>query len=257
MSKPKIIILAGGGHSTNMVYHSLARDFDIEGIIIERPGQKSRMIKRRAKRLGWPKVIGQLFFMLFVKVLNIESKNRIRQITLSNHLDGNPPPEEKTHRVPTVNDEQTIQLLNNFSSKLVVVNGTRIISKKVLNTVDKTFINTHAGITPIYRGVHGGYWALANGDSDNCGVTVHLIDPGIDTGDIIYQENIEVTPKDNFVTYPLLQLVAGIPILKKAISDFHAGELKVIEPRPQSPSKLYYHPTLIEYLKNRMFNNIR
>src|SRR5438093_9923670 len=48
----------------------------------------------------------------------------------------------------------------------VVVNGTRIISEAVLTASDAVFINMHAGITPKYRGVHGGYWALYNGDGE-------------------------------------------------------------------------------------------
>ena len=40
----------------------------------------------------------------------------------------------------------------------------------------------HAGITPQYRGVHGGYWAVVNNDPEHCGVTIHFVDKGIDTG---------------------------------------------------------------------------
>jgi methionyl-tRNA formyltransferase len=43
----------------------------------------------------------------------------------------------------------------------------------------------HAGITPRYRGTHGGYWVLLNNDPGHCGVTIHLVDPGIDTGSIV------------------------------------------------------------------------
>ena len=43
-------------------------------------------------------------------------------------------------------------------------------------------INMHAGITLRYRGVHGGYWALAEQHPEWVGTTVHLVDPGIDTG---------------------------------------------------------------------------
>ena len=46
----------------------------------------------------------------------------------------------------------------------MVVNGTRILSRRMLESIDAVFLNMHVGITPKYRGVHGGYWALANGD---------------------------------------------------------------------------------------------
>ena len=52
----------------------------------------------------------------------------------------------------------------------------------LLEAVPAVFLNTLAGITPSYRGVHGAYWALVQRQPDACGVTVHLVDAGIDTG---------------------------------------------------------------------------
>lgn len=71
-----------------------------------------------------------------------------------------------------------VDLLQKLNPKEVVINGTRIISGNVLSCVPVYFINIHAGITPLFRGVHGGYRALYERDVGNCGVTVHLIDQG-------------------------------------------------------------------------------
>jgi methionyl-tRNA formyltransferase len=121
----------------------------------------------------------------------------------------------------------------------------------VLDAVNCKFINIHAGITPKYRGVHGAYWALLSDDPEKCGVTVHLVDPGIDTGSIIAQKTITVTRKDNFVTYPLLQLAAGIPMLQAAVADCLGGDLDL---KPASgSSRLWYHPTMGQYLYHRLF----
>ena len=81
------------------------------------------------------------------------------------------------------------------------------------------FINYHAGITPKYRGVHGGYWAKAEGDPGNFGITVHLIDKGIDTGEVLYQARLASTAEDNYSTFPYLQLVAALPLLERAADD--------------------------------------
>ena len=97
---------------------------------------------------------------------------------------------DKVTEVPSVNSDLTIAELKRLSPAVVVVNGTRIIQEKVLGCVDAVFLNTHAGITPMYRGVHGGYWALASGDASNCGVTIHKVDKGIDTGSIVAQATI-------------------------------------------------------------------
>ena len=129
------------------------------------------------------------------------------------------------------------------------------ISKKTLNCINATFINTHAGITPNYRGVHGAYWALANNDIDNCGVTVHLVDTGIDTGGILYQENIKITKQDNFTTYTYLQIAEGIKLMKKALNDIIKNNISIV--KKQSDSKLWSHPTIWKYLITRITKGIK
>jgi methionyl-tRNA formyltransferase len=128
----------------------------------------------------------------------------------------------------------------------VLVVGTRIISPTVLSSVGAPFINYHDGITPKYRGIHGGYWANAQGDLAKLGVTVHLVDPGIDTGDVLYQARLEPPAKDNYATFPYLQLVAALPLLQRAAQDAIAGSLA--PQKADLPSLLWSHPTLWDYV---------
>src|ERR1019366_6083028 len=173
-----------------------------------------------------------------------------------NHLDTSDIPKNCVIDVPSVNSETTIATLQRLSPRVVIVNGTRIIQEKVLNCIDTIFINTHVGITPLYRGVHGGYWALASGDPGNRGVTVHKVDKGIDTGSIIAQACITPTTKDTFVTYPFLQTASAIPLLIQAVSDALAGNLAELPP-PPGRSQLWTHPTAYQYLKKRIMVGVR
>ncbi|QDA59333.1 formyl transferase [Hymenobacter jejuensis] len=250
-SGKRIVILAGPGESTDILFHALDREFGVHRIIVETPVSQKQLLKRRLEKLGWPTVAGQVLFKLLIaKQLEGSSKRRLQAIKQQQQLDSRPLPEDRVVRVSSVNAPECIEQLQQLQPDVIVVNGTRIISKKVLNSVPCKFINTHAGITPLYRGVHGGYWALANNDRAHCGVSVHLVDPGIDTGAIIAQALIDPTPEDNFVTYPLLQLAAGLPLLKQAIRDALQGTL-MLKPAPEGQSRLWSHPTLQEYLHNR------
>jgi folate-dependent phosphoribosylglycinamide formyltransferase PurN len=252
----KIVILAGPGESTDILFHALNAEFSIHRIIVETPVSQQQLLKRRAQKLGYATVVGQILFKLLVAVpLTRSSQTRLQNIKKYEQLDDRPLPENRVIRVPSINSSECIAQLQEIQPDVIVVNGTRIIAKKVLTSVSCQFINTHAGITPLYRGVHGGYWALANNDPQHCGVSVHLVDPGIDTGDIIAQALIHPTLEDNFVTYPLLQLAAGLPLLKQAIRNALFGEIK-LQPAPTGISKLWSHPTLAEYVKNRYRNGV-
>ena len=46
----------------------------------------------------------------------------------------------------------------------VIVNGTSLLSRESIDTINRRVINIHVGITPEYRGAHGGFWALYNGE---------------------------------------------------------------------------------------------
>ncbi|MBK6384551.1 MAG: formyl transferase [Chitinophagaceae bacterium] len=200
------------------------------------------LAKRRMKKLGFFRVTGQIMFsMIVVPVIRLFSKARVRQLMTQYKFDEAPIPVEKKIHFSSVNDAECIELLKKIEPDVVIVNGTRIISKKVLESTKAVFINMHTGITPKYRGVHGGYWAVANNDIANCGVTVHLVDKGIDTGGILYQAGIQVTRKDNYFTYPFLQFGEGIPLMHKAVEDILHDKVTVVQSRT-TESALWYHP---------------
>lgn len=257
MDNKKIVMLAGKGSSTNILYNALKDEFAISTVILEEPIKKTEFLKKRIKKLGLGTVLGQILFQfIIVKALNLTSSKRKKEILEAYHLDDSAIPEGKIIHVNSVNDDDCLRRLQNEQPGIVIVNGTRIISKKILNSVQTAFINMHVGITPKYRGVHGGYWALANNDIENLGVTIHLVDNGIDTGSILYQKNIAPGKADNFVTYPLLQLAEGIPLMKKALQDIANNSLSFRQ-EGRDESKLWYHPTIIQYLYYRLKKGIK
>lgn len=252
MSTQPIVLLAQAGDSTNIVYNALARSFNVTGVVMEAEVPKRTLLSRRVKKLGLRTVIGQLAFRsVIVPPLARASQARIRQICEQHGLSREPIPEALIQRVPSVNSTEACARLASLGPALVVVNGTRIISKDTLGAVAVPFVNTHVGITPLYRGVHGGYWALAQKDAQHCGVTVHLVDTGIDTGSILGQATIEPTRDDNFVTYPYLQYAHAVPLLRDGIRALLSGQAR---PRaaPSGTSRLWSHPTIGEYLRNRL-----
>lgn len=252
----KIVLLGGKGDSTNIVFHALNETYGIHTAIIEESESKQLFLKRRLKKLGFFQVSGQVLFqVLVVKWLDFFSKKRISEIISENALNVNEIPESKIKSVSSVNSAECIELLKTIQPDLIIVNGTRIISKKVLESVSCKFINTHAGITPMYRGVHGTYWALAENDKENSGVTVHFVDAGIDTGNIIYQSVVIPTSKDNFVTYPLLQLAEGLRILKLAVKASLDGQVETQS--REGNSKLRYHPAIWQYFYYRIFRKVK
>ena len=249
--KPKIIILARDCDSTNVVYNYLKQYFDIEAVVFETPIPRKKQFLNRAKRLGYINAISQvIFFLCIAPVIKRFSKKRKAEIFKQYDLDETGPPKEIIKRIRYANTEEGRSLIKQLKPDLVLVNGTRIISKKTLESVPATFINIHTGITPAFRGVHGGYWAMATGKKNLFGTTVHYVDTGVDTGGIIEQVFIEPPKQDNFYTYPYLQYASVLPVLKNVIQSFVDGN----KPLPKAPvtteSELWFHPTVFQWLRN-------
>jgi folate-dependent phosphoribosylglycinamide formyltransferase PurN len=257
VTKKKIVLLGRQDRPTAIVYNSLRAEFLVAKAILEESEPRLKFLKRRIKRLGVAKVAGQVAFRtIVVPWLARTSRRRVREIVQQFALDPSPIPFQELILVKSVNSQECIQALRELQPDVIVVSGTRIISGKVLSCSPAVFINMHAGITPLYRGSHGGYWALVEGDRDTCGVTVHQVDTGVDTGQILGQARITPSHDDNFVTYALLQQAAGLPLLKKAIQDACENRLAPVA-SPPGMSRLWTHPTLSEYIFYRLRSGVK
>lgn len=90
------------------------------------------------------------------------------------------------------------------------------IKEPLLSLADKGFINCHAGNLPYYRGRSVINWAIINNESF-IGLTIHYMDSGYDTGDIILQEKVSINVDDDYQVV-LYKVIEAFPaLLVKAI----------------------------------------
>jgi methionyl-tRNA formyltransferase len=86
---------------------------------------------------------------------------------------------------------------------------------------------------------------LYNKDIENFGTTIHLVDSGVDTGAVLKQAFIKPEKEDNFTTYPILQVAAGIEALKLVIPQVSEGNFTTSTNTEKG--KMYYQPTISQY----------
>lgn len=112
-----------------------------------------------------------------------------------------------------VNEPGFVRLIREHSVDInVSMSFDQIMHPEIIGAAPMGFINCHAGALPFYRGRNVLNWVLINGES-SFGVTVHYIDVGIDTGDIIIQRMEPIGPND---TYPDL-LQRAYPLCAEAL----------------------------------------
>jgi len=250
-----VIIIATEGLTTNLLFNGIKNDFEISRVILEPKIPSSTKVKRRIKNLGLFKVLSQIAFIKLIAPFFL-SKTRINEIIKTNNLSASTIPDSLITQINSVNEPSLIELIKKEKPSTIFINGTRIISKNILDQIEVPVINIHVGITPKYRGVHGGYWALFYNDSKNFGTTLHLVEEGIDTGDIIAQKIISPGKKDNFKTYPVLQFVQGIKMIEEASDEIKSGNI-TSKKSLTNESQLHYHPRFFQYLTKRILKGIK
>ena len=248
---PKLLLVGRDDPTTWIIYNHLVREFGLFGALIEQPSPRSTLLRNRLRKLGPFRVLGQVAFVTLVRpVLYRLAKHRIQSILHAAGMEPAAPMTAAINLVENINSPAALQAIHDANPNVVIVSGTRILKPETLAAAPAIFINTHQGITPRYRGAHGAYWALYENRPDQCGVTIHVVDQGIDTGNIIAQAMIEIGPEDSFVTYPYLQTAKALPLLVSAIHAALAGRL---QSKPAAGSSaVWYHPGAVQYLLARM-----
>ena len=94
-------------------------------------------------------------------------------------------------------EKALLQLLQEQEIDLIVLAGyMRIIGKTLLSHYSNRILNIHPSLLPSFPGLHGIKDAYEYGVKVT-GVTVHLVDDGVDTGPIIAQEPVMILPEDS------------------------------------------------------------
>src|ERR1022692_1788464 len=132
------------------------------------------------------------------------------------------------------------QLIGLKPDGIVVVGYGRIIPQWMLDLPPLGNINLHASLLPKYRGAAPIQWAIARGETTT-GVTTMKIDAGLDTGDILLQEEIPINADDTAETLAPKLAAVGADLTAETLRGLQAG---TIHPGPQDDSQATLAPIL-------------
>ena len=135
------------------------------------------------------------------------------------------------------NDEESMTVLKNLDLDfIIVVAFGQILPKKILDIPKYGCINLHGSLLPKYRGAAPIQWSVINGET-LAGNTTMLMDVGLDTGDMLLTNKVEVTPDmTSGELYEILK-VTGADLLSNTINELAQGNIK---PKKQDDSKSSY-----------------
>lgn len=142
--------------------------------------------------------------------------------------------------LPDVNDQQFCDQVRQFTPDInVSMSFDQIIRRRLLDIAPMGFINCHAGALPFYRGRNILNWALINAEQ-NFGVTVHYVDEGIDTGDIIAQQIVSIEEHDTYASLLEKAVAHCADLLPEVLAKLAAGTAERIPQKTIHPVGTYF-----------------
>lgn len=111
-----------------------------------------------------------------------------------------------------------------------------ILKQEVISSLSIGWVNNHPSYLPYSRGKHGYYWTIT--EKEPFGVSIHLIDEGIDSGPILFQRKIEVAIEDTGETLYEKSRLEMISLFKDSYIKLVRGDF---HPSPQNVEEGSFH----------------
>ncbi|MDP2541102.1 hypothetical protein CSC81_01110 [Tenacibaculum discolor] len=129
------------------------------------------------------------------------------------------------------------EFVKNYQVDVIAsINYLFLIEEDIINHSKSVTFNIHGSLLPKYRGRTPHVWSIINGEKQT-GITAHLIDPNCDTGNIIFQEIVDIESEDTGADILKKYNELYIPLFDRVIKSIINKSLVTF---PQDESKASY-----------------
>lgn len=141
-----------------------------------------------------------------------------------------------------INHEDSLATISAFAPDLLIsIAGNQIFKKRLINLAPKGCLNLHTALLPKYRGLMPTFWVLKNNERKT-GVSVFLVDEGIDSGPIVVQKEYVIEETDSQQKLIERTKALGMEAIVEAVQKISDGNYK-LQDNPESEMTYFSFPT--------------
>ena len=129
----------------------------------------------------------------------------------------------KTFEIENPNSKKFLDELRELNPDIIINQSQSIIKKDLLQIPKYGVINRHNALLPKNRGRLTPFWVLYKGESET-GVSIHFVEEGIDSGDIIVQEKYDIDSRDTFSSLVAKNYEIAPRAMLKALDKLEKGD---------------------------------
>jgi len=156
-----------------------------------------------------------------------------------------------THKVEKLNGTYTCNILRKINPDLIVLLGTGIIRKNVLDIPKIGTIHCHQGKLPKFKGMSPIEWSIFY--NNDVYITTHFIDPGIDTGKILLEQKINITDEDDIESIRQKCQKNAVNLIIKTIESINNKSIIPISQKKKEGRQYFkIHPALMEIVNKKI-----
>ncbi len=237
----RVVILTSNHFRHHYVVNELAKDLNVVGVVSE---EKSFIPLRYSNSPEEDKIINNHFQLreeVEREYFDKEFKSGIPLLSLP---------------MKSINKEETLSEIKKMRPDYIVVYGTGIIHESIINTYPNKILNIHLGLSPYYRGSGTNFFPIVNNEPEYCGVTIHYLDRGIDTGSIIMRGRAVIDSNDSIHSLGCKNIRVGTYLIKKSLKEINKGG-GVGSPQNHSLGKNYFRKDFNAETVNCALENIK
>jgi folate-dependent phosphoribosylglycinamide formyltransferase PurN len=230
----------------------LASFSDLAGIVILRESRTQlwHRIKREWMRSGPWHFLDVLSFRVYCKLFlsRNDRKWEAHQLELFSQRYPGIPRTTRFLHTASPNSAEAEQFLRELRPDVVLARCKSILKEKIFTIPRAGTLVMHPGVCPEYRNAHGCFWALANRDLNNVGMTLLKVDKGVDTGPVYGYYSYEYDEQNESHTVIQHRVVLeNLDQLEKKFIEIAAGNATTIDTSGRK-SHTWGQPWLSRYL---------
>jgi len=219
-------------------------------------------MKRSLKKRNLIKLLSQIAGRLYYNILNYTKDDKLyKEIFSSKHI------KDILDRwnghwffTSSFSDDVTRKWLSTLNADIYVANTSAWIPRSIrVIPQANIIIGGHPGLIPYYRGSHSAFWAIYNGRPEDVGCSIFWLDEGVDTGDLIMQETLEIEKGDSHLSLSWKGLKREAQMQAEVLLNYCKGLSIPRQKHKMIPEGSEYGlPTLQEYMRYRKIQrNVR
>ena len=243
--RPRVVALVADGIYQRYLVMRLAEEFELVGLVVHAPPSPKGSLAERARRYANPARLAKHLWAR--RAMRGYAARAAPVLAGLFHRDGREPSFPgyvPNVRVENINAAAAVSLIEQVCPDIVCVNGTNLLREPMLALIPGIrhgIINLHTGLSPYSRGGNCDLFMLLEGRPEMVGITIHHIDKGIDSGDIVITARPELSPDDNYEMIEAKSFRLGIDRMLVAVRQL--AEHRAERVRQWAEGKLFLRRT--------------